>query len=267
MGILVSVVSHEHTDEIIKDLQPHLLQANDIKFVIKDNIPCKRLERYCDQHNLDYLKNDSRKGFGQNHNEVFLYSRIKHNLKNEDLFVVLNPDVIVAQQAFRELNKLMLEHNARLAAPNLFKDREMTKLEGSVRIFPYPWDFFTSFIMGSRRTTVKDRRRNQPMQVDWASGAFLGFRASLYKQLSGFDPRYYLYCEDIDICWRARKILSEPCMYFPTVKAVHAGHRDSQKAPSPYLWWHITSAAKFSWVRTKTKLFGKKSIIAPNANR
>lgn len=260
MGILVSVVSHEHTDEIINDLQPHLLQAHDITFVIKDNTPCIRLERYCDQHSIDYLKNDNRKGFGQNHNEVFLYSKIKHNLKSDDLFIVLNPDVIVAQQAFRDLNRLMEANCTRLAAPNLFKDREMNKLEASVRIFPYPWDFITSFLMGSRRTTVKDRRRSQPMRVDWASGAFLGFRASLYKELSGFDPRYYLYCEDIDICWRASKLLNETCMYFPTVKAVHAGHRDSHKAPNTYLWWHVTSAMKFSWVRTKTKILGRSAL-------
>ena len=44
---------------------------------------------------------------------------------------------------------------------------------------------------------------------------------SYYRQLNGFDERYFMYCEDIDICYRSCKIHGKRVMYFPNIKAVH----------------------------------------------
>lgn len=247
MSIFVAVVSHNHSNDIIYGLKPHKINAlANVTVVIKDNRPCGKLHKYCEKHGIDYLPNVHRKGFGQNNNDIYLYCRIKYNMTDDDLFIALNPDVIVNPNTFQQLDKLMVKHEVNLAAPNLYKDAQMKTLEGSVRKFPMPWDFISSFVFKSQRTTVARERLNTPASVDWASGAFLAFRAKLYKKLSGFDPRYYLYCEDLDICWRAKILLDEPTWYFPDIKAIHKGHRHSRSLLSIYFCWHVTSVIKFS---------------------
>lgn len=259
MAIFIAIISHDHTREIIEELKPGLINAQEgVTVVLKGNKPCKELQSYCQQHRIDYLENSSQQGFGHNNNDIFLYCRIKYNMKDSDLFVVLNPDVIVDPTVFHKLDKIMRNRNVRLAAPNLFRDEQLKILESSIRKFPMPWDFVTSFILKSNKTAVKRQHINNPVAVDWASGAFLAFRAGLYKKLSGFSPKYYLYCEDIDICWRAKVLFDEPTWYIPNIKAVHKGHRQSHSVFSKYIRWHICSAYRFSRQYLNWMIFGIK---------
>ena len=57
------------------------------------------------------------------------------------------------------------------------------------------------------------------LAVDWAAGSFLLFKASLFRKLGGFDPGYFMYCEDIDICWRAQKLFNQQLLFNPNIKA------------------------------------------------
>lgn len=46
-----------------------------------------------------------------------------------------------------------------------------------------------------------------PMDVDWVSGAALMMRRTLIDQIGCFDEAFYMYCEDVDLCWRANHAL------------------------------------------------------------
>src|SRR5690606_38825602 len=157
-----------------------------------------QLADYCREHEIPYLQNDRPRGFGANHNQVFKYCRDQLGMTAQDWFLVLNPDVRVSPGTMKELMGSLEEEEPAIAAPNLFKDDNFSTLEGSVRNFPYLWDFIASFLIGSNRTTVKREAIVAPCVVDWASGAFLVFKAGIYQKLGGFDERYYLYCEDVD---------------------------------------------------------------------
>lgn len=260
MRLFISVVSHDHTEDIIHNLQPHRLQGEQVHVTVLANQADSTLKRYCQQHQLSYLQNETPQGFGANHNKVFRYCREKLGLQNQDWFLVLNPDVLVSPQAIDDLVLSLRDYYPRLAATNLFKDEEFKTLEGSVRRFPYLWDFFGSLVFKSTRTTIKRQDLKNPCHVDWASGAFLVFEAALYATLGGFDERYYLYCEDVDICWRACKLYGVRTLYLPHIKAVHAGRRDSHKSINRNMLWHIFSAFRFSWVRLQSWLFGAKIL-------
>jgi hypothetical protein len=261
--IFVSIVSHKHTDDIILGLQPKALQGDGIRVVIVDNQPDAHLAEYCAQHQLAYLKNAQPQGFGRNHNQAFTYCRTHLGLTGCDWFVVLNPDVLVPQSALYQMVATMTEYSALLAAPNLFKDKQLREQEASVRRFPYIWNAAASFLFKATRTTLNRQAISTPCPVDWASGAFLAFRADLYERLGGFDERDHLYYEDVDICWRALKRENVPVHYLPNIKAVHAGKRDSHKSAGRHFWWHIASVFRFSWVRIKTRLCGIQSLERP----
>jgi len=55
------------------------------------------------------------------------------------------------------------------------------------------------------RHFVKPRLPKHPAPVGWVSGGALIIRRRLFKQLGGFDPQFFLYWEDVDLCRRARE--------------------------------------------------------------
>lgn len=57
-------------------------------------------------------------------------------------------------------------------------------------------------------------------KVDWVSGAFLMIRKKLFDRLGGFDEKYFMYIEDMDLCFIAKK-LGFSTYFFPYIKAVH----------------------------------------------
>ena len=74
----------------------------------------------------------------------------------------------------------------------------------------------------SRRNVVSAGRERAT--VDWVSGACMLVRRSAFDEVGGFDPRYFLYWEDADLCRRLRARGYE-IRYVPAAAAVHqVGH-------------------------------------------
>lgn len=61
-----------------------------------------------------------------------------------------------------------------------------------------------SFLFKKNDCVVNKNKITKPTYVDWAAGSFLIFNAFFYSKLNGFNEKYFMYCEDIDICWRAK---------------------------------------------------------------
>lgn len=76
----------------------------------------------------------------------------------------------------------------------------------------------------------------------WLAGMFLAFPAAAFRRIGGFDERFFLYCEDYDICVRlvldCRQLLK-----VPTARVIHAAQRDSHRSVR-HLRWHLQSLAK-----------------------
>ena len=67
--------------------------------------------------------------------------------------------------------------------------------------------------------------------VDWVSGAALFIRRDLVQKLKGFDQDFYMYCEDVDLCWRAH-IMGQRVVYCPDAVIYHHIGRSSDKVPA-----------------------------------
>lgn len=73
-------------------------------------------------------------------------------------------------------------------------------------------------------TRLVRRQPTRPRLVDWIHGAFLLIRRSLFESLGGFDERFFMYGEDMDLCARARAV-GQRTMILPDVSVVHFGNR------------------------------------------
>jgi len=127
--------------------------------------------------------------------------------------LLLNPDTVVLDGALQKTLEFMDEHpEAGIAACKLlFPDRS---LQRSLYSFPGLWNmicetmflqklFPRSRLFGSYTLTYFDY--NSARQVDAACGAFLMIRREVFEGIGLLDEQFYMYSEEIDFCYRAKR--------------------------------------------------------------
>lgn len=97
----------------------------------------------------------------------------------------------------------------------------------TARLFPTAGKLLGKLFGGSTGPDYPTDRG--PMGVDWIAGMFLLFRSEAFRSVHGFDERYFLYYEDVDLCRRLRR-RGDRVVYVPDAEVVHdarrASHRD-----------------------------------------
>ncbi|MFC6669715.1 glycosyltransferase [Marinobacterium aestuariivivens] len=217
----------------------------DVEIVIRDNKASIFLRELSATSSMHYLAASSPMGFGANNNAVFEYCRSKLGMQSGDYFCLHNPDLIIAPDVLLEAVNTAEQHAARLVTINLFQDSDLTRPDFNIKRFPSLLDFARGFLLGSNPAAYDKTTIDEPTQVDWASGAFLLFKAELYQQLHGFDERFFMYLEDVDICRRARDQLGEPVLYLPHLKAVHLCRQANKRLFSRHFYWFMVSMLKY----------------------
>jgi N-acetylglucosaminyl-diphospho-decaprenol L-rhamnosyltransferase len=92
---------------------------------------------------------------------------------------------------------------------------------------------------------LPEQAHERTRRVDQVMGAFFFVRHSLFKQLGGFDERFFLYFEDADFALRADKC-GLSCGFLSSVCAVHAGHGSSGKIKARRLFYFGRSRIQFA---------------------
>ena len=101
----------------------------------------------------------------------------------------------------------------------------------------------------TRRYRMDDLDAHEVTPVDWVSGAcFLGRRSAL-AELGGFDEAYFMYAEDTDLCWRARRA-GWGVTYVPAAVVTHLQGLSTARRPFRMLVAHHRSVLRFA-VRTE----------------
>ncbi|WP_318498382.1 glycosyltransferase family 2 protein [Photobacterium leiognathi] len=260
MSIYISVVSHGH-DALINDLGCIRTLSKNFNVVLKSNKSGDDFTHLNESQNFHWLNRDYNLGFGHNNNINYLYCVNHLGMKDDDIFIVFNPDVSMSIDDFERLSLSMNNDKVEFACINLFKDENYTIYDNSVRQFPVFSQFIKSFL-GFKNEAVLDKDViKEKVNVDWAAGSFLAFSAKRYRELNGFDEKYFMYCEDIDICYRSNK-QGYPLLYYPDIKALHYAKHQNRKLFSKHLYWHISSVFRF--LLTKESLTKPSSILSNN---
>jgi N-acetylglucosaminyl-diphospho-decaprenol L-rhamnosyltransferase len=132
-----------------------------------------------------------------------------------DVLVFLNPDARVLPGALRALvDPLLATPRAGIAGGGLVA-------EGGA--WQPAWARFgplRHLLLDTTPGRLAARLRVAPHAVDWVYGTFMAVRRDLFRQLGGFDARYFLYGEDLDLCYRARRVGART-IHVPSARAVH----------------------------------------------
>ena len=178
------------------------------------------------------LENSTPLGFSANHNQAFARS-------GGQFFCVLNPDIRLEQDPFPVLLASLSDMSIGVVAP-LVLNAQGT-VEDSARPFPTPLHVFCKAIGACKGSYYS--AGSEAFFPDWVAGMFLLFPRQVYELLGGFDQRYFLYYEDVDICARLR-LLGYRVMLNPLAKVIHHAQRSSHRN-TKYLSWHLQSMLRF----------------------
>lgn len=66
-----------------------------------------------------------------------------------------------------------------------------------------------------------------PRQLDWVTGAFLLTRRGIIKKAGGWDEKYFMYVEEVDLCYKIKKLGYE-VWYWPFKSIIHLGGASSK---------------------------------------
>lgn len=245
MALFISVVNHNHDKMISEnDTLKNLAQKHTV--IIKSNTKAKAcLKQYCQKSGIHLIQGSSFKGFGANNNEVFKVAKVSFNMCNEDYFLLLNPDIEISLESISSLLTELQHTPADIAAINLFRNRAMTEYDNSIRHYPKLLNPFKTLLRLPRKDFYDKRVIKQPITIDWAAGSFLLFKTGCYQELKGFDEKYFMYFEDVDVCTRAN--LTGYCvMYFPDIKAIHYASYQNRKLFSKNFIWYLCSSLRYT---------------------
>lgn len=246
MTVYISVVSHNHKamikkigsiEKILKKSNIHVLLKNNTK----ENFDNIFTSNYTNLHIIDYPKGQ---GFAANNNILFKYAKNILKAKDEDYFLILNPDVDIKVEDIIKLVAQMKNDKCLLSTINLYKNTDLTVPDNSIRNFPGFSNFLFSFLGFKNKSCLDKSLIKNPQYIEWCSGAFMAFRVSYYEELEGFDEGYFMYCEDIDICYRSY-LRNNLVKYYPDIKAIHFAQHNNKKIYSRHFVWHVKSMLRF----------------------
>jgi N-acetylglucosaminyl-diphospho-decaprenol L-rhamnosyltransferase len=166
--------------------------------------------------------------------------------------LVCNPDLRVAPGAVRALvAALESDPGAALAGPRLVQPDGA--LYPSARTFPDLLDALGHGLLGlfapsnrfTRRYRMLDWDHGTRAAVDWVSGACFLARREAWDRVGGFDPSYFMYLEDVDLCWRLARA-GWRVLYEPEAEALHVQGASADLHPYRMLAAHHRSLWRFA---------------------
>ncbi len=195
--IEVIVVDNDSTDGSVSFLKPLFTNVNFIE--LKDNI-----------------------GFGKANNLGF-------SIAKGDYILILNPDTVLEENTLEMMLEYMLSH------PEVgISGCKVLNPDGSFQLpcrrgFPTPWAAFCK-LFGLQKIFPKSklfarynqtfRSENETYYIDAIIGAFMFARKSVIDELKGFDPDFFMYGEDLDLCFRTYKA-GYKVAYVHSAKIIH----------------------------------------------
>ncbi len=237
-SIAISIVSHRQAHmvfDLLQDVEKHCADHRSKVIVtvnVEENVLFSGKEF---GFPIRIIRNAAPKGFGANHNLA-----LRH--EEADYFCILNPDIRLAHDPFAHLVQTLSDTDLGVAAPLVLNDNG--KVEDSARCLPTPGQIILKvFSLGQTRTPDYEIHTLKAVFPDWVAGMFMLFPSEVFRQLRGFDERYFLYYEDVDICCRAW-LAGYKVVLDPTTSVIHSASRDSHRKLK-YLRWHLSSILRF----------------------
>lgn len=179
-------------------------------------------------------------GFGKAMN------RLAEKARGEFLFI-LNPDCLCPPQTLETLVEFSQSHPGAISPALVFPDgtiqpsaRQLPDYRNLIFSRRSPLGLLGRFDSQKAGFMIPDK----PSAVPVVPATALFIHRALFNEIGRFDERFFLYCEDIDLC---RKLHDNgiPIWYLPDLRITHLLRISSRKNPIKSLYYHHQSLFKY----------------------
>ena len=208
-----------------------------VEVVVIDNASAAGLAEVAKAHpQVRIVRNRARRGFGANHNAAAANARGRH------LFV-LNDDTILHPGCVERLSRF-LDQNGSVGAAGPRIYHADGRRQPSAFHFPTPGRVaLTAVTLQRAGWVLSDTERIRA--VDWVHGAAMMIRMDAFRQAGGFDERFFMYLEDVDLCRRLAD-LGWRVAFFPPASLVHLENRSTAAVPERRVYQHARSRSLYA---------------------
>lgn len=171
---------------------------------------------------VQLISNKTNLGFSKANNEGLKIAKGKYLL-------LINPDTIVSEDTISKMIQFFNNHDdAGLAGCKILNPDGSLQL-ACRRSFPGPW---TSFCKVTGLSTLFPKSKlfarynltyldeNETYEVDAISGSFMMMKKEVYEKVGGFDEQFFMYGEDLDLCYRIQQN-GYKVYYYPGTQIIH----------------------------------------------
>lgn len=245
--ISASVVLYNTKEEELQTILTCLKDSGISKIVVIDNSPANRLEQIVKSYEgVEYIFGHGNIGYGAAHNIAI------RSIRAEEFkyHIILNTDIIFDKDAIEGLKAYMdSNRNVGWVMPKIvYPDGTLQYL---CKLLPTPLHLLLRrFIPGQALQTrinskfeLRQSRYNSILEVPFLSGCFVFARTTSLQEIKGFSDKYWMYCEDLDMC-RRMGMHGYKTMFNPHYTIIHA-HRKESYANKKMLIAHIKSAITY----------------------
>ena len=179
---------------------------------------------------VEFIANKNNAGFGTANNQAINISKGKYTL-------LVNPDVLISENTLITLCDHMEQNPGTGACGCKILNPDGTFAPESRRSVPTPANALWK-VLGLTTLFPENRRfseyylgwmdPDEPARVPVLSGSFMFFRTHVLRNLNGFDERFFMYGEDIDLCYRVAKA-GYDIDYVPSTSIIHYKGESTKK--------------------------------------
>ena len=172
------------------------------------------LENHLKIVNFKLIKSDVNLGFGGGNNLGYKQAKGKH-------LAFVNNDAELTKNSLIQLLKHSQAH-PKIGCLGL----KQVNAEGKTFKYSYRQFIDLNYHLFDQKKPVKYYSKlyksnlSEPFKVDLVSGAFMFFKTEAYEKAGGFDPKIFLFYEEMDICFRLKK-QGYSTQFFPNSSFIH----------------------------------------------
>lgn len=226
MDLSIIIVSYKSTQDIVNcvaSIRGHFKDfAYEIIIVNNFSGDAALYEMAGQNPDLILLDDGENKGYGRANNAGTAIAKGKY-------ICYMNPDIIITKNVLPLLVWMDGNPQIGMAGP-LLRNSDLS-IQHSCRELPSPDNWF-AFVFSLNTLFPKITAwGNYSMmgfpysgdaEVGWVSGAYMLTSRALMEEVGGFDPAFFMYCEDTDLCWKVREA-GYTVMFSDRSEAIHIG--------------------------------------------
>ncbi len=176
-------------------------------------------KKYSASYSIQYIQNDENLGFAKANNQATKKA-------NSQYILFLNSDTEVKNKGILGMIDFLKNNNdVAILGAKLVNTNGKPQLSTGV--------FYTLVntllvLLGIERAGMLRSSPKNIQEVDWVSGGAMMIKKDAFLKLNGFDEEYFMYIEDMDLCYRG-KLLNYKTYFYPEAVVVHKKEGSSNR--------------------------------------